>query len=94
MNNETLLPETNQAAPKMQYADLKYPLTQRGLEIPAAMDDYINKLMQQDTVDDTELEAIRAEMKQMFQQADVEVPEDFDANFDQWFGIINQEISE
>ena len=86
MNNETLLPETNQEAPKMQYADLKYPLTQRGLEVPAAMEDYINKLMQQDTVDDTELEAIRAEMKEMFRRSDVEVPEDFDANFDQWFG--------
>lgn len=85
MNNETLLPETNQEAPKMDYADLKYPLTQRGLEVPAAMNDYINKLMQQDTVDDTELEAIRAEMKEMFRRSDVDIPEDFDANFNQWF---------
>lgn len=89
MNNENLQPETNQEAPKMQYADLKYPLTRRGLEVPSAMNDYINKLTQQDTVDATELEAIRAEMKQMFIQAEVEVPSDFDDNFNEWFGVIN-----
>lgn len=94
MNNEILLPETNQQAPKMQYADLKYPLIRRGLEVPAAMNDYINRLSQQDTVDETELQAIRSEMKQMFTQAEVEVPSDFDDNFDQWFGIINPKISE
>ena len=89
MNNETLLPETNQEAPKMQYADLKYPLIRRGLEVPAAMEDYIQKLMQQDTVSETEFEAIRTEIKEIFQQADMEVPSDFDTNFDKWFGVIN-----
>lgn len=98
-NNENLLPETNQQAPNMHYADLKYPLTRRGIEVPAAMNDYIEKLSLHETMNKAELEEIREEMKEMFRQSaevgadaqekEAKIPEDFDANFDQWFGVSN-----
>lgn len=87
MNNETtsLSPDTDEAAPQMHYEDLKYPLLQRGITVPSAMTDYINSLIARDTLDDEEIETIRAEMLQVFEDAGQKVPNDFHKNFDMWF---------
>lgn len=81
----TLTPETDELTKQMPYEDLKYPLLQRGITIPAAMTDYIESLIARDTLSDAEVNAIRQEMLQVFQDNETDVPADFQANFDKWF---------
>lgn len=81
----TLTPETDELTKQMPYEDLKYPLLQRGITVPAAMTDYIESLIARDTLSDAEVNAIRQEMLQVFQDNEVGVPSDFQANFDTWF---------
>ncbi|MCY3739949.1 MAG: hypothetical protein OXH00_02905 [Candidatus Poribacteria bacterium] len=85
MQNESLTPETEELTKQMPYEDLKYPLLQRGIIIPLAMTDYIEGLIARDTLSDAEVNAIRQEMLQIFQDNGTEVPSDFHANFDTWF---------
>ncbi len=87
MNEEhnELLPDIDDAAPNMQYNDLKYPLLQRGIPIPSALEDYIGACIARDMLSNEDIETIRAEMLQVFQVAEQKVPADFDANFEQWF---------
>lgn len=80
-----LQPDMDDAAPDMHYDDLKYPLLQRGIPVPVAMQDYIQKLIARDTLSDDDIEAIRQEMLQVFQTAEQKVPEDFHKHFDTWF---------
>ena len=80
-----LLPETNEASPQAHYDDLKYPLLQRGIPIPASMEEYIQGLIGRDTLSDEDIEAIRKEMLQVFQDAELKIPSDFDDNFATWF---------
>lgn len=84
-NGKTLLPDVEDAAPKMHYDDLKYPLLQRGIQPPMRMKDYINARILRDTLSDEDIEAIRQEMVQVFKDAGRDVPFDFHENFDQWF---------
>ena len=78
-------PTSTTRAPNMQYNDLKYPLLQRGIPVPSALEDYIRACIARDMLSNEEIEAIRAEMLQVFQAAEQSVPADFDANFEQWF---------
>ena len=80
-----LLPDDDDAAPKMTYDDIKYPLLERGIPIPQAMEDYINGLIARDTLSTEEVELIRQEMLSMFEKSEQPVPADFDANFEKWF---------
>lgn len=81
----TLTPDTEELTKQMPYEDLKYALLQRGITVPAAMTDYIESLIARDTLTDVEVNAIRQEMLQVFQDNEMTVPDDFDANFDTWF---------
>lgn len=81
----TLTPETDERTKQMPYEDLKYPLLQRGITVPAAMTDYIESLIARDTLSNAEVNAIRQEMLQVFQDNETDVPSDFHANFDKWF---------
>ena len=80
-----LSPETDELTKQMPYEDLKYPLLQRGITVPGAMTDYIEGLIARDTLTDAEIEAIRQEMLQVFQDNGMNVPADFQENFDKWF---------
>ncbi len=82
---QDLAPDTDEAAPQMHYEDLKYPLLQRGLPVPSAMEDYIRGLIVRDMLSDEEIEQIRKEMVQAFQNEGQPVPNNFHENFDTWF---------
>ena len=82
---DNLLPESPASAPPMHYDDLKLPLLNRGILIPAAMLDYINALAERHTRTDADIAEIRAEMLQVFEDAGQPVPSDFDENFERWF---------
>jgi len=81
----TLSPETEELTKQMPYEDLKYPLLQRGITVPTAMTDYIDSLIARDTLSDAEVNTIRQEMLQVFQDNGQSVPSDFQKNFDTWF---------
>lgn len=80
-----MLPDIADTAPRMQYDDLKLPLLQRGIPIPAAMEDYIKALVARDMLTDAELETIRKEMLDIFRDAGINVPSDFETHFTTWF---------
>lgn len=82
---DNLLPETPASAPPMHYDDLKLPLLNRGIPVPAAMVDYLNLLVDRHTRTDADIADIRAEMLQVFETAGQPVPHDFDENFERWF---------
>ena len=82
---DNLLPETNESSPRMYYSDLKHPLLQRGIPVPQAMEDYIDRLSVRDTLRRDEIETIRQEMLEIFKVSEQEVPVDFNANFETWF---------
>lgn len=69
----------------MYYEDIKYPLIRRGLEVPNSLSDYINALMLRQSLEHEEIEQIRSEMKHVFTDAALEIPHDFDRNFNLWF---------
>ena len=81
----SLLPETNNASPRMYYDDLKYPLEKRGIRIPVLMEEYIHQLTERDTISTEEIEAIRQEMVKVFEDARQPIPPTFDENFKKWF---------
>ena len=82
-----LTPETHHPTPTFYYEDLKQPFLRRGLSIPHSLSDYINALKLRESLEREEFEEIRTEMKHIFTQNGVEIPEDFDENFNQWFHL-------